>query len=189
MNQKRAPIINIPNVITVCGFVLTLVGALFLNTWAGAILAAVGRFFDMADGWVARKTHSITSFGATLDPIADKLAGFAMLISVWYFGIAPVIAVIVMILQNLTNALASYGSLRHHRKALAPSLAGKHAVFCQNLAIGGFVLAYLISSDTLSRFFWIFGVIATVIGVGYFGIPATIGYIKNSRELAKQRRN
>jgi CDP-diacylglycerol--glycerol-3-phosphate 3-phosphatidyltransferase len=45
--------------------------------WAGLAAAAlfgVGAITDWLDGWVARRYHMYSAFGAFLDPVADKLA-------------------------------------------------------------------------------------------------------------------
>ncbi len=47
---------------------------------AGSILA-LSCLTDMADGVIARKFHRITNLGKLLDPLADKLTQFALILS------------------------------------------------------------------------------------------------------------
>ena len=47
------------------------------NRWANVVACAVfvvGALTDILDGWIARKYHMFSAFGAFLDPVADKLA-------------------------------------------------------------------------------------------------------------------
>src|SRR5690606_31879288 len=43
------------------------------TNFAAAFIFALGAFTDWLDGWVARRFHQYSAFGAFLDPVADKL--------------------------------------------------------------------------------------------------------------------
>lgn len=66
--------LNIPNCITAVRIAGTLV-LLFLTPLSAAffIIYTICGFSDVLDGWIARKTNSISEFGAKLDSIADLL--------------------------------------------------------------------------------------------------------------------
>lgn len=77
-----------PNVITVIGFLTTIIAAFFipLSLFAGGILILLGGFFDMLDGIVARVNHKKTEFGALLDSTLDRYSDSIIFISIaWYF--------------------------------------------------------------------------------------------------------
>lgn len=92
--------------------------------FAAAILA-VSCLTDMADGYIARKFHMITNLGKILDPLADKLTQFALILSlaVKYTVLYPVLALF------LTKELFQGGALiffAHKGKVLPGALwAGK----------------------------------------------------------------
>src|SRR5207248_11073790 len=46
-----------------------------------AIVFALAAITDGVDGWIARRSRSVTTFGKVMDPIADKLLIAAALIS------------------------------------------------------------------------------------------------------------
>ena len=46
-----------------------------------AIVFALASFTDAVDGWLARRSGSITTFGKLMDPVADKLLILAALIA------------------------------------------------------------------------------------------------------------
>lgn len=59
---------------------------------AGSILA-VSCTTDLADGMIARKFHMVTNLGKVLDPLADKLTQFALILSLSarYTALYPVL--------------------------------------------------------------------------------------------------
>jgi len=78
--------LNLPNVLTVVRIMLVpvLVVALLGNTPDGdvfaAIVFAVASLTDFADGYIARSSGSVTTFGKLMDPLADKLLVIAALV-------------------------------------------------------------------------------------------------------------
>ncbi len=78
---------NAPNVLTVLRILLVpvLVAALLQESPNGDVLAAVvfalASVTDYADGYLARRSGAITTFGKLMDPIADKLLILAALIA------------------------------------------------------------------------------------------------------------
>ena len=77
---------NVPNVLTVLRILLVpvLVVALLEETNNGDLLAAIvfalASVTDYADGYLARRSDAISTFGKLMDPIADKLLILAALI-------------------------------------------------------------------------------------------------------------
>ncbi|NMB26446.1 MAG: CDP-diacylglycerol--glycerol-3-phosphate 3-phosphatidyltransferase [Tissierellia bacterium] len=78
---------NIPNILTVLRIILVPVYLyLFYTTgekhlfYAGAVFIIAG-ITDILDGYIARKYDQSTEIGAALDPLADKLMTFAVLVS------------------------------------------------------------------------------------------------------------
>jgi CDP-diacylglycerol--glycerol-3-phosphate 3-phosphatidyltransferase len=79
--------VNVPNVLTVLRILLVpvLVVALLDETGSGDVLAAtvfaLASFTDAIDGWLARRSDAVTTFGKLMDPVADKLLVIAALVS------------------------------------------------------------------------------------------------------------
>jgi phosphatidylglycerophosphate synthase len=73
-----------PNVITVVGFVVTLIasGVLVSDLRLGGVLVLAGGFFDACDGVVARARGRSSAFGAYLDSVLDRYSDAAILIAV-----------------------------------------------------------------------------------------------------------
>lgn len=86
---------NIPNILTILRILLIPVYLYFFYSnlhnnilWAGLIFILAG-ISDVLDGYIARKYNKTTKLGIVLDPIADKLMTFTILISFTTKGIIP----------------------------------------------------------------------------------------------------
>jgi CDP-diacylglycerol--glycerol-3-phosphate 3-phosphatidyltransferase len=79
--------VNLPNALTVVRILLVpvLVVALLEKTGGGDVLAAIvfvaASATDMLDGYLARRSNLVTTFGKLADPIADKLLIISALIA------------------------------------------------------------------------------------------------------------
>jgi len=79
--------LNVPNLLTVVRIMLVpvLVVALLGNTPDGDVFAAIvfaaASITDFADGYIARSSGAVTTFGKLMDPIADKLLIIAALVA------------------------------------------------------------------------------------------------------------
>jgi phosphatidylglycerophosphate synthase len=84
---KRIPFS--PNILTVAGFLITIIAALVIpnHIRLGGILILIGGIFDMFDGIVARAGGKTTRFGAFLDSVLDRYSdAFFFLAIAWYFA-------------------------------------------------------------------------------------------------------
>lgn len=194
---SRQSILTPPNAISVLGFVLTLIGCTQLNSWQGLGFVVIGRLLDLADGWLARRYHQTSRFGALLDASLDKLSLLVIMIAMLYYGMVPLFIVIAIIIQNVTNAAATWlAARRHPGRTLAPSRAGKYAMAFQGLALAAFIVSYLILPPlepsglvppdattyllTWSSAAFAAGLLFTALGVFVLGLWATIGYIRRA---------
>jgi CDP-diacylglycerol--glycerol-3-phosphate 3-phosphatidyltransferase len=66
-----------------------------------AFLFAIAAFTDMIDGYLARKYENVTSIGALLDPIADKMLTTAGLLLIAQAGNAPVFLIGLLICRDI----------------------------------------------------------------------------------------
>lgn len=80
---RKEDLINIPNVLCYIRILLVpLFIYLFIKEyyWQSALIVMIASATDVVDGWLARKLDMITDWGKFIDPLADKLMQFAMLI-------------------------------------------------------------------------------------------------------------
>jgi cardiolipin synthase (CMP-forming) len=72
----RATLVSLPNLISCARLSTVPVFVwLFVNGRedAAVIVYGAGAFTDFLDGYIARKTHSVTELGKLLDPLADRI--------------------------------------------------------------------------------------------------------------------
>lgn len=74
-----------PNLITILALLASLAAAYFylqatsLSILVGAFLLMISGYFDVADGFIAKKKNAATKFGALLDSVADRYADSAII--------------------------------------------------------------------------------------------------------------
>ncbi|MEJ2682770.1 MAG: CDP-alcohol phosphatidyltransferase family protein [Candidatus Sulfobium sp.] len=73
-----------PNVLTVAGFVVTVIasGVLLADLRTGGVVVLVGGAFDVLDGVVARINGRSSRFGAFLDSVLDRYSDAAILLAI-----------------------------------------------------------------------------------------------------------
>jgi cardiolipin synthase (CMP-forming) len=104
---------------------------------------------DWADGYLARKWNQTTSFGAFLDPVADKLMVAAALIVLTEFGrIYALVALIIIGREITVSALREWMAQIGQSKSVAVNMAGKAKTVAQLVAI-----PFLLFDDVLFGLF------------------------------------
>lgn len=89
---KGQPWRTIPNYITFARLLLLpiLFGLLVARAFLPALILAVVVFAsDFADGYIARRTDSVTALGTWLDPVADRIAGVGVAVGFGFGGVVP----------------------------------------------------------------------------------------------------
>lgn len=56
--------------------------------WATALFGLMG-ISDYLDGWIARRTNTVTDLGTTLDPVSDRILVMTALVTMMIGGILP----------------------------------------------------------------------------------------------------
>ena len=93
-----------PNLITLFGLLASLIAAYFYlqatstSILLGALLLTISGYFDVADGFVAKKKKATSKFGALLDSVTDRYAD-AAIIAALILGhlVEPVVGIIALI--------------------------------------------------------------------------------------------
>ena len=91
---------------------------------------------DWLDGYLARRWNQTTSFGAFLDPVADKLMVAAALIVLCEFGRIYAIVALIIIGREITiSALREWMAQVGRSKSVAVNILGKVKTVSQLVAI------------------------------------------------------
>lgn len=135
---------NIPNYLTLLRIILVpiLVLVFYFPLYKGhtiaAVVFAVACVTDYLDGYLARRLHVSSAFGAFLDPVADKvIVVIALMLLVsqprlhWVILAALVIVAREIIVSGLREWMAEVGKRAH----VAVSVIGKWKTACQMVSI------------------------------------------------------
>lgn len=104
--RLRKELLNLPNLMTLGRIGLVPVYLAFLayedrhRSFAAAVVFAVAAISDWLDGWVARISHSVTTLGKFLDPLADKVIVLSALVMLERLGRVPVWVIVVILARE-----------------------------------------------------------------------------------------
>jgi len=122
---------NVPNALSIFRLALVPVfawayfsGGEDAHLWA-ALVYALAFVTDIADGYIARKFDQITRLGRILDPVADKLMTFTVILCVCLDGIVPMWAAVVFFCKEAAMALGGALMLRRTRDVISSNWLGK----------------------------------------------------------------
>ena len=100
--------LNLPTLLTLSRIVLipVFVFSVYLHPIFGALVFSIASLTDFLDGYFARRSGDITTFGIILDPIADKfLVISALIVLVDMERLAAWIAIIIIVREFLVTGL------------------------------------------------------------------------------------
>lgn len=139
---------TIPNQITLFRIILIPVFILVFylpvswNHFGAFVVFWFAAISDALDGYLARKLNQSSSFGAFIDPVADKLMVVAALViliqdfQVWWMSLS---AILMIAREIFISALREFMSSRGKRDAIAVSQLGKYKTASQMLGIMGLI--------------------------------------------------
>lgn len=135
---------NVANQLTLCRiFFIPLLVVIFYSPFewrffASAALFGLAGITDALDGYVARKYHLTTPFGAFLDPVADKLmvaVALALLIQQHNSILFTIPAIVIICREIVISALREWMAELGKRASVAVSNIGKIKTTLQIIAI------------------------------------------------------
>jgi CDP-diacylglycerol--glycerol-3-phosphate 3-phosphatidyltransferase len=125
---------TLPNTLTLARIILIPVFiAIYYLPWgwahvAAAIVFAVASFTDWLDGYLARKLHQMSPFGAFLDPVADKLlvaSSLLLLVGDKDLHYITLPAIVIVGREIVISALREWMAELGRRASVAVSYVGK----------------------------------------------------------------
>ena len=167
--------INLPNALTLLRiFLVPFLVVVLLTKFdgreaVGLIIFLTAVATDFLDGWLARRRGEITTLGALLDPIADKLLISAAFISLVELGLAPAWMVVVVIGREFAvSGLRSIASGRG--VVISASVWGKAKMGTQIAAVSLLILALRHEGFALPGriALWLVVAVALLSGTEYF---------------------
>ena len=164
--------LNAPNVLTVLRILLVpvLVVALLEETpngdLAAAVVFALASVTDYADGYLARRSNLITTFGKLMDPIADKLLILAALIAL--VSLDRVAAWVAMVILGREFAVTATRMAASQQGIVVSAATWGKAKTCVQVVCVFFLIAVDGSPTWLDLLVYATVAITLVSGVDYF---------------------
>ncbi len=167
---------NIPNVLSVIRICLVFVFiAVFFGGhiyWALLTFLLAGAT-DVVDGYLARRNNWITNLGKILDPLADKLMQFTVLICLNIKGFIPLWFVIPFFLKDFVSLLLGLIVIKRRSVTIVSKWYGKLTVCVFYLTIFiSMVFKDYFASNT------VMGILLYLPAVG-FAIGSFVAYVKH----------
>ncbi len=94
---------------------------------------------DMLDGWLARISKEITELGKILDPVADKIVIFGVMLYLFLADLAPLNYFIFLLIRDITISLLGVYMLNNCRVSPRANRMGKVSIIFTSAAILSFI--------------------------------------------------
>ncbi len=136
--------LNLPNLLTLLRILLLPVFVLvFYLPFTGqylvcAVIFAIAAITDWVDGYLARKLHQTTAFGAFIDPVADKLMvaiALVLIVSVYADAWLTIPAAIIICREIVVSALREWMAELSLRAQVAVTYIAKYKTALQMIAL------------------------------------------------------
>ena len=142
--QNQAMFLTIPTIMTWTRIVAIplIVGVFYLDippaerNWIASAMFVIFAATDWLDGFLARKLNQTSSFGAFLDPVADKFLVCASLLVLVHLQRADVFVALIIIGREIAiSALREWMALIGATRSVAVHMIGKIKTTVQMVAI------------------------------------------------------
>lgn len=137
-------IATIPNLITLCRLVLTIV---FLVLYPipelrlpAIVIFIIAASTDWLDGQVARRTHQVSVFGKRFDPVMDRVLIFSGVLALFLARLIPVWVAVFLVLRDVYLGLGGLFLMKTRGIMIDVAYIGKAATF---VLMSGFAVVLL----------------------------------------------
>ncbi len=133
MEEKKNKILTIPNVLSclrICMIPVFVWAYCFKQDYPmTAIVLLLSGLTDMADGYIARHFNMVSDFGKALDPVADKLTQFAMLICLLTRFKLMIVPVLLIAIKEIATGVSSLVVIKKTGSVMGADWHGKVTTF------------------------------------------------------------
>lgn len=131
---------NLPNKLTVGRIVCTFIMIVFILlpgkafAWLSFVMFGVASLTDAADGHIARSRNLVTNFGKFMDPLADKILNYSVMILLVPEGLIPTVALVLILVREFTvSGIRLSGA--EQGVVIAANIWGKIKTFFQDVSL------------------------------------------------------
>lgn len=173
---------NLPNILTILRLVLIIPINIFLFTHNKQIalsLIFVAWITDLLDGYFARKLNASTELGKTLDPLADKLLIFSVVLYLILTNILPFWLGTIIFTRDLLILSAGLLAFKKYKFVIQSNWVGKVSAFLIGATL---VVLMVIERNPIQNLLYIVILIVVILSLGLYSI-----YYKQTLEILKSR--
>ena len=174
---------NLPNKLTVARIVLTAVMIVFLlfdspaACWISLALFCAAALTDWFDGRIARAQGLVTNFGKFMDPLADKILNYSVMILLIPAGLIPPVALVIILFREFVVAgIRQAGA--EQGVVIAANIWGKIKTLFQDISLVAILLLRAVGVSFLAPLshilIWICAALTVISGVIYVAQNAKV---------------
>ena len=139
-----------------------------MDYYIASIILAVSCLTDMIDGQIARRFNMISAFGKFLDPLADKLTQFTLMICLCIKHHVLIALVVLVFCKEVFQLVAAYIHFRKGQMLNGAQISGKICTTILFVSLVAMVVFPNLSSFTVDIIALIDGVFLMVAFADYF---------------------
>jgi phosphatidylglycerophosphate synthase len=164
--MDRGPFLSLPNAISMSRLLLAVAFVVASDTRTRIGLIGAASFTDFFDGWLARRQRTTSTWGALIDPFADRAFVFTAVCVYLVSGAITTLQYFVLIFRDLLTAIGfvvarSVPMLRPIPFKARP--LGKTVTVLQLITL----VAVLALPSVVSRLVWLVGVASAIAVADY----------------------
>ncbi len=178
-------IMNLPNKLTMSRIACTVLmiafimlgGAVF--AWLSVAMFVAASLTDMLDGHIARSRNLVTNLGKFMDPLADKILNYSVMVLLVPEGLIPPVALVIILFREfLVSGIRQVAV--EQGKVIAANIWGKIKTLVQDVSLAVILLlracdvTFLVPLSVI--LIWICAALTVISGVIY--LVQNIGVLK-----------
>lgn len=135
-------VVTVSNIISIARALLTLPILYYLrkgNSGVALAFILVAIASDMLDGWLARISNEITDIGKIIDPLADKIVIFSVMLYLILKNMMPTFYLVILVLRDTSISILGIYILNNCKVSPQSNKMGKVAVIFNSLSILAFI--------------------------------------------------
>lgn len=150
---KKEDLFKIPNILCYIRILLVpLFIYLFLNEyyWQSVVVVILASATDILDGYIARHFNMITDWGKFIDPVADKLMQFSMLILTIFRSKWILILVVAFVIKEIILLVVGIYIYHNDYNLNGSNWSGKSCTVVMDIVLLSFIAFGDIISDAVA---------------------------------------
>ena len=167
---------NLPNKLTLARIAMTVLMVAFLLlegpvwAWLAAAMYVLASLTDMADGRIARSRHLVTNFGKFMDPLADKILNYSVMVMLLPEKLIPPVALVIILFREFLVSGIRLSAAEQGR-VVAANIWGKLKTVVQDLSLAAVLVLRALDLDALDMvscaLLWLCAALTVISGAVY----------------------